>query len=258
MAPRPEKGGPPLEPDEEPGSVIRLFANDLQHLQGGGYHMDCFEVNAVNYGAPQLRERAICIGNRFNAVVDFPDPTHGVPQSGGGRQPTLFPKDELLPWATLGDAISDLHEDDSVIMDFSPRKKRFLSLVPPGSNWRSLPPETQQESMGKAWIAKGGRSGWWRRLNLELPCPTLITMPNHASTSLCLLRCTHPNQRINPTPDNLAIKRCSALRTSLVLADDGGTWTFCQNRFYGNRRLSRPFSSRSPSAEKHRRFLATK
>ena len=39
--------------------------------------------------------------------------------------------------------------------------------------------------MGKAWFAKGGRSGWWRRLTFDLPCPTLVTMPNHASTSLC-------------------------------------------------------------------------
>lgn len=39
--------------------------------------------------------------------------------------------------------------------------------------------------MGKAWHAKGGRSGWWRRLTFDLPCPTLVTMPNHAGTSLC-------------------------------------------------------------------------
>lgn len=43
--------------------------------------------------------------------------------------------------------------------------------------------------MGKAWFAKGGRSGWWRRLTFDLPCPTLVTMPNHASTSLC-----HPTE----------------------------------------------------------------
>src|SRR3546814_14796033 len=39
--------------------------------------------------------------------------------------------------------------------------------------------------MGKAWDAKGVRSGWWRRLNFDLPSPTLVTMPNHASTALC-------------------------------------------------------------------------
>ncbi len=74
-------------------------------------------------------------------------------------------------------------------MDFSSRKKSFLAKVPPGSNWRSLPIEIQKESMGLAWFAKGGRSGWWRRLSFDLPCPTLVTMPNHASTSLC-----HPDE----------------------------------------------------------------
>lgn len=49
IAQRPNKGGAPLGDDEAPGSVIRLFASDLQKIAKGGYHMDCFEVNAVNY-----------------------------------------------------------------------------------------------------------------------------------------------------------------------------------------------------------------
>jgi len=193
IAQRPEKGGPPLEQDELPGSVVRLFAEDLQELRGiggCGYHMDCFEVNAVNYGAPQLRERALFIGNRYNAVVNFPDPTHGPANAPEGQQAQLFGSAALKSWRTLGDAISCLKRSPGdVVMDFSPRKKSFLELVPPGSNWRSLPVEKQQESMGSAWHAKGGRSGWWRRLSYDLPCPTLVTMPNHASTALC-----HPGE----------------------------------------------------------------
>lgn len=208
---RPDKGGPPLEPDEEPGSVVRLFASDLQKINGGGYHMDCFEVNAVNYGAPQLRERAIFIGNRFNAVVHFPDPTHAGCGNAGVQQPTLFSMEELQPWATLRNAIGDLIESEPTIMDFSPRKKGFLSLVPPGSNWRSLPVETQKESMGKAWVAKGGRSGWWRRLNFDLPSPTLVTMPNHASTSLC-----HPTE-----------VRALTLREYARIQEFPDDWEFC-------------------------------
>jgi DNA (cytosine-5)-methyltransferase 1 len=188
IAERPEKGGPPLEPDEQPGSVIRAFAEDLQRIHGASYHMDCFEVNAVNYGAPQLRERALFIGNRFNASVDFPDPTHANPDAldNGQPQADLFAtRTRCQPWRTLRDAIAELVEENPTIMDFSPRKKGFLAMVPPGSNWRSLPVDAQKESMGLAWAAKGGRSGWWRRLSFDLPCPTLVTMPNHASTSLC-------------------------------------------------------------------------
>jgi DNA (cytosine-5)-methyltransferase 1 len=185
IAKRPDKGGAPLDVEEKPGSVVRLFADDLQQIRDP-YHMDCFEVNAVNYGAPQLRERAFFIGNRFNALVDFPDPTHGPPESG---DPVLYPEDVKEPWSTLGDAIGKVYEESPTIMDFSPRKKKYLAEVSSGSNWRSLPLELQKESMGKAWHAKGGRSGWWRRLSFDLPCPTLVTMPNHASTSLC-----HPTE----------------------------------------------------------------
>ena len=177
IAQRPNRGGKPLAADEQPGSVIRLLARDLQECGTAAYHMDCFEVNAVNYGAPQLRERVIFIGNRYNKRVDFPDPTHGNNVPG------------LKPWNTLFNAIGDLNDPGETIIDFSPRKKRYLSMVPAGSNWRSMPIEVQQESMGRAWFAKGGRSGWWRKLSFDLPCPTLVTLPNHSSTSLC-----HPTE----------------------------------------------------------------
>lgn len=183
IAERPEKGGAPLSEEEEPGSVLRLFATDLSTVNGG-YHLDIFEVNAVNYGAPQLRERALFIGNKFGKLIEFPSPTHG-PNHDPETQESLFEVPRLLPWSTLGDALRGLNDPTPHVMDFSPRKKDFLSMVPEGSNWRGLPEEVQKESMGRAWHAKGGRSGWWRRLTLDLPCPTLVTMPNHASTSLC-------------------------------------------------------------------------
>lgn len=183
---RPERGGPPLADDEQPGSVVRSFLADL-NAQAPEYRVDCFEVNAVNYGAPQLRERVLFVGNRLNHLVEFPSPTHG--EQGDGAQPSLFDAPQVSPFATLGDAIRGLKETDPVIMDFSPRKKSYLALVKPGGNWRTLPPELQRESMGEAFNAKGGRSGWWRRLSYDLPCPTIVTMPNHAGTAMC-----HPEE----------------------------------------------------------------
>lgn len=190
IAERPENGGAPLEADEQPGSVIHLFAEDLKKINGCSYRLDCFEVNAVNYGAPQLRERVLFIGNRFHAQVDFPDPTHGCSKIDGAQRRLIDSNEpDLKPWRTLRDAIGDLKEDNPVIIDFSPRKKGYLSKVPEGSNWRSLSIEDQKESMGRAWYAKGGKSGWWRRLSYDLPCPTLLTLPNHASMALC-----HPRE----------------------------------------------------------------
>jgi DNA (cytosine-5)-methyltransferase 1 len=203
---RPDKGGPPLEPDEQPGSVIRRFLLDLRHA----YRLDCFEVNAVNYGAPQLRERAIFVGNRFNRLVEFPAPTHGQEKEGGEQ--TLFdlgPK--LRPFLTLRQALEGLDDPAPVIMDFSPRKKRYLAMVAAGSNWRSLPPDVAKDAMGKAYHAKGGRSGWWRRLSFDLPCPTIVTMPNHAQTSLC-----HPTET-----------RALTLRECARVQEFPDEWEFC-------------------------------
>jgi DNA (cytosine-5)-methyltransferase 1 len=66
---------------------------------------------------------------------------------------------------------------------------KYLSLVPPGGNWRSLPIDVQKESMGKSWYLKGGRSAYWRKLSFAFPSPTVVTMPNHAGTSMC-----HPSE----------------------------------------------------------------
>ena len=64
--------------------------------------------------------------------------------------------------------------------------------------------------MGSAWHAKGGRSGWWRRLSYDLPCPTIVTMPNHAGTSLC-----HPEEL-----------RVLTLRECAVVQEFPPDWTF--------------------------------
>lgn len=214
IADRPEKGGHPLDEDEQPGSVVRLFAKDLANISGGaGYHLDIYEVNAVNYGAPQIRERALFIGNRLGLQVDFPPPTHGPedPALSDEIQRGLFQQARLLPWKTMGDAIGTLGDENPKVLDFSPRKKKYLALVPPGSNWRSLPEDLQKESMGKAWHAKGGRSGWWRRLTFDLPCPTLVTMPNHASTALC-----HPVET-----------RALSIREYARIQEFPDDWEFC-------------------------------
>lgn len=189
IANRPNKGGAKLTDKEQPGSVIEKFIDDLWRQTDGRYHVDAFEVNSVNYGAPQIRERVIFIGNSMGVEVDYPQPTHGARVMEAPTTPFEESVSPVLQWTSLRDAIGDLNEDAPELMDFSPRKKSFLAMVPEGGNWRTLPEEVQKESMGRAWFAKGGRSGWWRRLSWDFPCPTLVTMPNHASTSLC-----HPEQ----------------------------------------------------------------
>lgn len=171
------KGDPAAtEKETAHGSLLRDVIEKFEDI---GYRVDCFVVNSVNYGAPQQRERVLLIGNREAKIVDFPQPTH-----------SNRPEDGLPPFKTLGDVIGNGFTDpDSSLLDFSPRKLRYLSMVPEGGNWRSLPIDVQKESMGKSWGLKGGRSAYWRRLSFAFPSPTVVTMPNHASTSMC-----HPTE----------------------------------------------------------------
>jgi DNA (cytosine-5)-methyltransferase 1 len=160
----------------EHGSLLREI---IKRFEDVGYRIDCFLVNVVNYGGPQIRERLICIGNRYNISANFPEPQY-----------SNRPEDRLPQFRTLGDVIgSGYVESDADCMNFSPRKLQYLSMVPSGGNWRSLPIEVQKESMGKAWHLKGGRSAYWRKLSFEFPSPTVVTMPNHAGTSMC-----HPTE----------------------------------------------------------------
>ncbi len=162
----------------EKGSLLQKIFDEFNKL---GYHVDCFVVNSVNYGAPQIRERVLLIGNRFGYSADFPEPRF-----------SNRPDDKLPPFKTLGQAISPEHgfvDNCPEVMNFSPRKLKYLSMVPEGGNWRSLPVDIQKESMGRSWYLKGGRSAYWRKLSYAFPSPTVVTMPNHAGTSMC-----HPKE----------------------------------------------------------------
>lgn len=162
--------------DTKHGALLNKILNKFSEI---GYRVDCFVVNAVNYGAPQIRERVICIGNRHGLQADFPEPLYS------NRL-----QDDLPPFRTLADAIGEGFVDPMPeVMNFSARKLKYLAMVPPGGNWRSLPIEIQQESMGKSWYLKGGRSAYWRKLSFAFPSPTVVTMPNHAGTSMC-----HPTE----------------------------------------------------------------
>lgn len=161
---------------KEKSSLLKLLFEKFNEI---GYRVDCFVVNAVNYGAPQIRERILLIGNRHGLFEPFPEPIY-----------SNRPQDNLPPFKTLREVIGDGFIDPCPeVMNFSKRKLKYLEMVPPGGNWRSLPEEIQQESMGKSWYLKGGRSAYWRKLSFDFPSPTVVTMPNHAGTSMC-----HPSE----------------------------------------------------------------
>ena len=72
------------------GKAVRDILAGLSEL---GYAVDMRILRAEEYGVPQERRRIFFVGNRLGQPVLWPKPTHGR---------------GLLPFVTVGDAISDL------------------------------------------------------------------------------------------------------------------------------------------------------
>jgi DNA (cytosine-5)-methyltransferase 1 len=175
----------PLEPDERKGSFLRWL---LTELAARGYTTAWGVVEAADYEVPQMRQRAVLIGVRGNKPCFLPQPTHG--------------RAGLPPYRTLRSALQSVTETGSV-QPLSARKCGVYALVPPGGNWRNLPAEVQRATMGAAFNAEGGKSGWWRRLAWDLPAPTILGMPDHSSTALI-----HPDE-----VRCLSVNECAAVQT---------------------------------------------
>lgn len=70
--------------------------------------------------------------------------------------------------------------------------------VPPGGNWRDLPREIRDEAMGGA--TRGGRTGFYRRLDPDTPAPTVVASPAQRSTLLW-----HPYENRPISPEEAAV-----------------------------------------------------
>jgi DNA (cytosine-5)-methyltransferase 1 len=149
-----------------------------ERMAAAGYSTVAGVVDAVNYGAPQFRERMIIVGSRDSEPVFLPAPTHHAVH-----------QDAAYRWKTLRSAIADLEENPGPSVSFSPRLMDVIKSVPEGGNWRSLPPEVAKEAMGGAWESGGGKVGFFRRLSYAQPSPTLVTSPTQKATMLA-----HPTQ----------------------------------------------------------------
>jgi DNA (cytosine-5)-methyltransferase 1 len=171
-------GTPPLEPNEELGSALRVILQELSEL---GYYVIFGLLNCADYGVPQIRRRVIFIGSRDGEEIYLPKPTH-----------VQNPTNGELPWVTLREAIGDLKGPNPEAIRFSDRDRKLLKMVKEGENWSHLPSQFQEEALGAAFKSWGGRSGFCRRLRWDKPAPTLTTSPVGRATTLC-----HPT-RLRP------------------------------------------------------------
>lgn len=181
------------DPAQKLGTVLDVILSEFDKL---GYKTVYGILDAVNYGVPQFRERFVLIGSRDHEDIFLPFPTHfQVHQNPAYR------------WKTIGDVIKDLEIDTGECAALSAERKKYLSMVPEGGNWRNLPQSVIPLAMGGAFGSGGGKVGFYRRLSYSQPAPTVVTSPIQKATMMC-----HPTQdrplsvkeyaRIQQFPDN--------------------------------------------------------
>lgn len=162
---------PPLEPDEVRGSAY-------EHLleRFGNYNVSVQLVNAADYGVPQKRERVFIIGTRrdLGITYEFPLPTHCEQGDNG-----------LLRWRPFRDIYENLEVEEHHYSNYSAERLFYMRMIPRGGgNWRDLPLEHVQDAMGGAYTSGGGKVGFYRRIKLDKPSPTLLTSPIQKSTNI--------------------------------------------------------------------------
>lgn len=135
-------GFPPLAPNEELGSALKVIRKELQEV---GYHVIFGLVNCADYGVPQKRHRVVFIGSRRGENIFLPKRTHS--ESGG---------EGLLPWVTLETAFHGLTDADAEYDELSEDRKELFQRLKAGQNWRDLPKHLHERALGAAAKSWGG------------------------------------------------------------------------------------------------------
>ena len=130
-----------------------------------GYKLSYRLLDALDYGAPQQRERMFLVGHRLEGDFLFPEPTHG-PDSASKR-----------PHLTSGEALDSIDEDEdlkSLFLD-SGKYSHLLPLVPPGQNYLYF---TAKRGYAKPIFAYRSRfSDFLYKADPQSPVKTIIASP---------------------------------------------------------------------------------
>ncbi|NMM94147.1 modification methylase [Bifidobacterium sp. DSM 109957] len=163
----------PVAQGEEPirGGALRIILNRLKRM---GYGVSFNLYNAANFGAPQIRERVVLIAKEDGSRCCWLTPTHSDDSRWG-----------LPKWRTFGEAVRGIESDNQHYAQFPQKRLKYFAMLSEGQYWRNLPPEIQPEAMGKAYYLGGGKTGFYRRLSMNKPSPTLVTSPTMPATDLC-------------------------------------------------------------------------
>lgn len=128
------------------GKIKEEIVSELKQI---GYDTDFKVLNSADYGAAQLRERVIFLGNRLNLKNIFPKKTNS-------------PSD----YVPVGQVLNGIKGFNHEVRPLSGIVLKRIKLIKPGQNWTSLPKKLQ---------TKSNHSGAYGRLDPDKPAKTLTT-----------------------------------------------------------------------------------
>ncbi len=110
--------------------LIRRTIDSINGERDTKYRIHVAQLNAADYGAPQLRHRVFVVGGREGEDFRYPTPTH---------QPTPEEEQECVPgfptYTTAWDALGDLEDDDDPELRMTGKWADLLPSIPEGQNY---------------------------------------------------------------------------------------------------------------------------
>lgn len=184
------------------GTVLAAIGEEFATA---GYHVDCAELLAAQYGVPQMRWRVFFIGWRFDQEKrgGFPMPTHGQAGIGDLVPNRTIPPEQTAGFVTIREAIGDLPPIEAgefgtrydrkprstyqlamregateylanhYAPRLSPQNMARLRVLGPGQDWRALPRELLPAGMQRALRKDHTRR--YRRMTWEGIARSIIT-----------------------------------------------------------------------------------
>lgn len=186
--------------EHDGGRTLQTIKNVIAEL---GYTLiEPRVLRALQYNVPQKRERLILIAvrNDIAPLVNF-------------RWPDVCTSVRTLRDAFFAGELFDTDVPDSEGQKYPDSKRKVMSLVPEGGDWRNLPEDIAREYMKGSYNLGGGKTGMARRLAMDEPSLTLTCAPAQKQTERC-----HP---VETRP--LTVREYARIQT---FPDD---WQFCGN-----------------------------